>query len=292
MNTSEFPYGAKEITSSITIKAKAIKWILDSAYYGQPENMLHKIHVTCPSRLLQDNDCKNVESIVAVYETEILYYYHPYSEPGAPSGLQHFQVKQLENILNLVKPHLLKEYLIERYSNEIDIDPKTQRLLEKYNLLLLEQKKASQQDIKKFLEPIPEYFKFFILIFDKNTAQLSQYLNQKLLNEINVKSSEVTDYIDAINLDNKENIKSLSSYISWKLMLSASSIRRKEGLVPYLAPSYNNRKLLTYENRIKLHAKNYYQKRFDVILASAEISRVGSAIFQSPIASLCVTRGN
>lgn len=282
MNIPKFPYSVDEIKSSIKTKAKAVKWILDLAYFRQPKSYLHKVRVSCPNGILQDNDCNHDEGIVAIYETEILYYYHPYQQSCAPRGLQRFALKQIDGVLNLPEftSHLLSEHLVERYSNEINIDQKVKKLIEKHNLLVLEQKKAAKQDIKNLLEPIPEYFKFAIQIWDKNTSQLAQFSNQKLLDDVNIKGSEIRDYIEAIDQDNQRNIRSLSSSFMFRLALSASNIRRKEGLPPSLIPSYNNQKLLTCVEKIQPFAKKYYQMVLDEISSSPEIRRVGIAIFE------------
>lgn len=275
MDIPEFSYCAEEISSSKEIKAQAIQWILDLAYARQPEKYKPKIHVC--------NNCKAKEGILAVYDSEIIYFYYAYSQPGAPTGLQGQKLNSLQDIFHLeaFKSHFLNTHLIERFSNETNITQKDKKNLSHYSLLTDDMREAARQDVKKFLEPIPEYLEFITHVFDRNVVKLSKFDDGKLLDEINVKNSEVTEYVEAIIQGEEDKIKSFSTYFNFKLMMNAANIREKSGLARHITRASN--KVYAKRDRcvetIKTDAKDYYKKRLDKLLASTEVNRIGNAIF-------------
>jgi len=99
------------------LKVKAIQWLIDLCYQKQPNKykpnfLILKVLGEVPTI----NDCKPNASIIGVFEKEISYIVHAYSEPGGSLGIQTFKLQTLSDVfLNTdFKTHYLNKYLLDR----------------------------------------------------------------------------------------------------------------------------------------------------------------------------------
>ncbi|MFM9928424.1 hypothetical protein VLK31_36060 [Variovorax sp. H27-G14] len=164
----------------------ALRWIVErcnSRFSRHPNQRSRAIRIVVGKSVIEEHECALDENVVTVSEVGIIYWFRPYSEPGAPR----FAGAKLKRLFDFMRvaiwPQIVDGWGADRLMQEPQLDEIEVGAVKRYKELQEEGKRLNSEDIKSLLRGHPHLQRLYLAIAETDLLEL-QHLAEHWAEEL------------------------------------------------------------------------------------------------------------
>ncbi len=265
----------------------ALRWIVErcnSRFSRHPNQRSRAIRIVVGKSVIEEHECALDENVVTVSEVGIIYWFRPYSEPGAPR----FAGAKLKGLFDFMRvaiwPQVVDGWGADRLMLEPQLDEMEVGAVKRYKELQEEGKRLNSEDIKNLLRGHPHLQRLYLAIAETDLLEL-QHLAEHWAEELaEIGVEHVRTLVNAIESGNQNAAKSERSSLIFRILLIAVETLPFEVRFTWHSQAHDdNMKMehtqLAYLIRL---ANRRYAKEFENFSLSGEILNINDRYFSGP----------
>ncbi|SOE06334.1 hypothetical protein SAMN05518800_6975 [Variovorax sp. YR752] len=262
----------------------ALRWIVERCNSRHPRQRSRAIRIVVGKSVIEEHECAPDENVVTVSEAGIIFWFRPYSEPGAPR-IAGAKLNGLFDFMRIaIWPQIVDEWGADRLMLEPQLDEAEIGAIKRYKELQEEGKRLNSEDIENLLEGHPHLQRLYSAITGTSLLELQRSTEHcaEELAEIGVE--HVRTLVNAIESGDQNAAKSQRSSLIFRILLTAVETMPFEVRFTWHSQAYDeNTKMentqLAYLIRL---ANRRYSKEFENFSSSGEILNINDRYFSGP----------
>jgi hypothetical protein len=267
--------------TAIERRIRSLKWILDQAYPTHPQQPKHYVRVLYTSRLIEERECARNETIVAISDHELRYWFRPYSEPGSKP----FAFCRLDGLFDFMRiviwPRMIKEWAPERLIIEPKLDEKSQSMVKTYLQLQATAKEMANKEIESLLEGKNVHLQLVKAITALDIASISAFADKISVETVGIGREDLLLLVDAINRKDEEIIASKGKYLTFRVLYQSRMKDLSQGhSIPITYGTGEFHKEMTeHYKELTVIAERHFAESFREFCLCDDVKRIDSEVF-------------
>lgn len=267
--------------TAIERRIRSLKWILDQAYPTHPQQPKHYVRVLYTSRLIEESECARNETIVAISDHELRYWFRPYSEPGS----QPFAFCRLDGLFDFMRiviwPRMVKEWSLERLIIEPKLDEKSRSMAKTYLQLQATAKEMANKEIESLLEGKNVHLQLVKAITTLDIASISAFADKITVETVGIGREDLLSLVDAINRKDEEIIASNRKYLTFRVLYQSrmKDLSQSHSIPLTFGSGEFHRKMTEHSKALTVIAERHFAESFREFCQCDDVKRIESEVF-------------